>query len=346
MKTFLTFQKKLFNTLFLVFISFSPLALAISSWTEDTLFIMPKDGRKPWLEAINEAKISIDMSAYRLSDSKIVAALERASQRNVKINLLLEPDPAGHDKTNNVKTPVERLETMNQVKIFHLSKDFKQAHYKMAVIDKRIGLISTGNLDEESFEGIPGKEEACRDFIVPVFQSDTVAEMLRVFQADCRHQKIAPNNISLIWGPDHQRSEYERLIQSAKKKIRIYQQDIQDEKMANLIANMAKEGKDVQLIMMPYPFGHKEDKNIPNQNLIFENGGKVGLCKAHYIHAKIIIIDDEMMYLGSCNMYPSSLDSVRELGILIDNPKIIQQVIATFDEDWNSSDLMKEKRTN
>lgn len=116
--------------------------------------------------------------------------------------------------------------------------------------------------------------------------------------------------------------------------------------MAQLIADEAKSNKNVQIIMMPYPFGDKEDRNIPNQNLVFENGGKIALCKDFYMHAKVIIIDDEIMYLGSCNMYPSSLDSVRELGILIRNPVIIKQVSETFDEDWSNSEIMEEKRKN
>lgn len=168
-----SFRKKLSRTLLLVIISFSFPSFS-SPWTEDTLFIMPKERRTPWLEAINEAKISTNMAAYRLSDPEIINALEKASLRGVKIDLLLERDAFGHDKTNNVETPVERLAPLNKLKIYHLSEDFKQAHYKMAVIDDKFGLIGTGNLDEESFEGIAGKEKPCRDFVVTIPDVNTV----------------------------------------------------------------------------------------------------------------------------------------------------------------------------
>ena len=52
-----------------------------------------------------------------------------------------------------------------------------------------------------------------------------------------------------------------------------------------------------------------------------------------YVHAKAIIADGKEMYVGSENFSATSLDSNREMGLIITDPAIILQVEATFAGD-------------
>lgn len=310
-------------------------------WNSNTLFVFPKEGRTPWLQAISAAEHHINIAAYKLSDPTIMEALYKAAARGVTINLLAQPDTFQHEQSANIETPLEEMKK-HGIKVFTLSARFNQAHYKMITIDGRVGLISTGNLDTESFDGLLDQKCApCRDFAVPVFDKKTVESMDRVFTADIHDQRVVPQNPHLIWGPDQSRSAFLKLINGAKKSIKIYQQDFQDEGMAEAVSGAARAGVKVQVIMMPFPFSKMKDNNIPNQTLMARAGVKVGLNQSNYIHAKIMVIDDKILCLTSCNFYGPSLDRTRELGILVTNPKQVEAMLDVFREDWEKSERVK-----
>jgi len=305
-----------------------------AGWTQDKVFVYPQAGRALWTDAIAKAEKSIDIAAYKLSDPQIVDALSKASQKGVKVTLLIEPQVFQHNQSGNVASPVEKLKTLG-IQVHTLSKRFNQAHYKMFIIDDQWGLISTGNLDTESFDGLKDiSAEPCRDFAVPVLDKTLIKEMKRIFEADIQDKRIVPKNSELVWGPDHQRSTFLRLINGAQKTIWIYQQDFQDVGIAQAVAGAARSGVEVKIIMMPFPFSKTEDKNIPNQQIMTEAGGQVRLQQTNYMHAKVIIVDGQEMYIGSGNFYPASIDQTRELGIIIKNPQQIKTVEETFMADW------------
>jgi phosphatidylserine/phosphatidylglycerophosphate/cardiolipin synthase-like enzyme len=95
--------------------------------------------------------------------------------------------------------------------------------------------------------------------------------------------------------------------------------------------------------MMPFPFSKSEDKNIPNQNLMKDAGVSIGLFEDLYVHAKIIIVDDKVMYVGSGNFYTSSIDQTRELGIIIKNASQIKALKAVFEKDWQHSKINQDR---
>lgn len=323
----------------------STLLLAISlpieatvpeDWNESKVFILPEDGRNPWVQAINNAEKTIDMAAYKISDFKIIDALKKAFERGVKINLLMEPYTFKHHKSQNVESPLAALKKIASV--YQLSKRFNQCHYKMIVVDREWGMISTGNLDEESFDGIEEKDvKAARDFAVPILDQNTIDEILKIFEADIKDIRVSIDESSLVWGPDNQRNTFLKLLNGAQKSIDIYQQSFQDVGLAEATAAAAKAGVKVRVLMMPFPFGNKEDPNIPNQNLMKIAGARIGLLDKLYVHAKVVIVDDSIMYVGSGNFYTPSLDQTRELGILTQNLEQIQTVKKVFEKDWRKS---------
>ena len=308
-------------------------------WPTDGIVIFPEAGRDPWVKAITTAKKSINIAAYKLSDPVIIDALcTIASAKKVSVNLLIEANAFQHEKSENIISPVEKLSAAG-VNIFHISEWFNQAHYKLILVDNTWGMLSTGNLDKESFDGIKEISEApCRDFAITVTKKSIVQELKRIFDADIKDKRIHCANTQIVLGPDDQRSVFLKLINTAKKSIRIYQQDFQDVGIAKALAGAAKDGVKVEVLMMPYPFSKTQDNNIPNQNLIRSKGGTVHLHKHHYVHAKLILVDAEepenaIMYVGSCNFYTASLDQTRELGILTKDKAQIAKVMNVFNLD-------------
>ncbi|HQS83561.1 MAG: hypothetical protein B7Y25_01965 [Alphaproteobacteria bacterium 16-39-46] len=308
-------------------------------WKKNQVFVFPNVGRTPWLNAINAAKKEINIAAYRLSDPQIIVALERAVKKGVTINLLIQPEPMKHEQCLNIENPIDLLKQKG-VNVYTLSRRFSQAHYKLIIIDDMIGMISTGNLDTESFEGVPSEKiQACRDFAIPILDQHTLKNMRSMFFADIKDKRRVPESSKLVWGPDQQRTTFLRLINGAKKSIYIYQQDFQDVGIAEAVAGAARAGVDVRLIMMPFPFSKTEDRNIPNQTLMAKSGVKISLNEELYIHTKVLIIDEKIMYVGSGNFYTPSLDQARELGVLTKDLTQITTVLKVFKEDWENGSL-------
>ncbi|MDR3547708.1 MAG: phospholipase D-like domain-containing protein [Candidatus Pacebacteria bacterium] len=53
-----------------------------------------------------------------------------------------------------------------------------------------------------------------------------------------------------------------------------------------------------------------------------------------YIHAKMVLVDDQEAFIGSQNFSATSLQENRELGVLVTNRSIIAKLIRTFGNDW------------
>ena len=57
----------------------------------------------------------------------------------------------------------------------------------------------------------------------------------------------------------------------------------------------------------------------------------------YYMHAKLIIIDQKLAFVGSENLSWESLNRNREVGILISDQPTVQSLSAIFDGDWTWS---------
>jgi phosphatidylserine/phosphatidylglycerophosphate/cardiolipin synthase-like enzyme len=188
-------------------------------WPKEGLIVFPDHGKKVLLEAIKKAKSTLDIAAYKLSDPDIIEALLRASQeRNIKVNLLIEPKVYLHDKTLDLETPFKKLRA-GGIQIFYTPPRFNQSHYKMLVIDKKWGLMSTGNFDQESFEGIKNGDAPCRDFAMTITDPRLIEEMLTLLTADIENQRIVlKESQQLVVGPEHQRMTFLKMINCATLK--------------------------------------------------------------------------------------------------------------------------------
>ena len=66
-------------------------------------------------------------------------------------------------------------------------------------------------------------------------------------------------------------------------------------------------------------------------------GIKVHKQKNLRAHAKLVMVDRERALVGSMNIDRSAFDLRRELGVTVDDPVIVDRLIETFTQDWESS---------
>jgi phosphatidylserine/phosphatidylglycerophosphate/cardiolipin synthase-like enzyme len=52
------------------------------------------------------------------------------------------------------------------------------------------------------------------------------------------------------------------------------------------------------------------------------------------LHAKCIVIDSIRFFIGSQNLREVSLDSRREVGLIVEDDAMARKIERVFDEDW------------
>lgn len=334
-----------FFLLFIVIIPVIALAGVVpKQLPQDGLIVVPTDAtygaaRDLFITIIDGAKNKIDLSMYQLKDQGMIDALMRASKRGVQIRLVTEKNPYQHS-LNQEKSILGGTDQLVKIGIpvkglaprFLKINSNAQAHHKILIVDDIYAVIMTCNWDVSSLT-------KTRDFAVIIYKDKTPEEfheLGKIFDSDWNNKQADNRNTSLIIGPNHQREDFIKLFSTAKQSIKIYQQSYNDEKIASTLEELCHKGIKVKLLMTPFPFGGNEDKNLPFQKRLIKAGGEVHLAKM-YIHAKVVIIDDKIFYIGSCNFYPSSLEFNREIGIIIHNVDAVDRLSATFEKDWKDS---------
>ena len=343
------FSLKLVKILLLVFIATPVIALtstAQKQLPQDGLIVIPSDetygpARNLFTNILDGAENKIDLSMYQLKDQGMIDALMRAAKRGIKIRIVTEKNPYQHsynqDKNNlggtqqlmQVGVPIQGLAPR-----FLENNPKAQAHHKILIVDDTYAIVMSCNWDTPTlantrdFAMIISKDKNPKDF----------QEINHIFESDWHNEPADYKSESLIIGPDHQREKFINLFSKAKHTIEIYQQSYNDEKIAKALEEISRKGIKIKLLMMPFPFGGKEDGNSSFQNRLIEAGGEVRLVTTRYIHAKVVIIDGKMAYIGSCNFYPTSLDFNRELGVITQDSSALKRLKNVFEQDWENAE--------
>jgi len=308
----LKFMNKFFCFLFLV--------LFTSSSFADELIIEPDAGRAPLLSAINNAKSSIALAMYGLTDTQFTDALISAKNKGKSVHVLLEPTP--------YKADDENIRAIKQLQSSHIDlnfpdKSFKLIHQKTFLFDQQYAIVMTFNLTHSTFT----RE---RNFALVIHDPAEVKEINRVFNADFAHQSVSVHDAHLVWSPDQSREKILGLIRKAKSDIEISAQDMTDYQLIGALAKAARSGVNVKIILSLDP----KKLNNGKLNYLRKAGVIIHNNQHYYIHAKVMIIDHQFALVGSINFTQSSLEDNRELSVITEDSQIITPLQKTFAQDW------------
>ncbi len=292
--------------------------------SQNQVFVEPTDGYKPVLDALNSAQSSILVEMYLITDKNIINALTGASSRGVKVKVMLEDWAYG--SPNDFKAIMDSLNSSG-VSVEASSPAFSLTHEKAIVIDRKVALIMTLNQAHTAYT-------KNREFGLIDYDANDAVEIASAFEADWNRTAPELSDPNLVWSPVNSRDRIIGLIDGAQKSLEIENEEMQDHEVEDHLIMASKKGVDVKVVMSPS--NSKKDANAPGRDALIKGGVEVHLVKTPYIHAKIIIADGLKAFVGSENFSPTSLDRNRELGILIDDSRIIQVLSSTFDADWNS----------
>ena len=314
------------------------------------IIVVPNDtvygaARNIFTAVIDGAEAKIDLAMYQLKDQGMIEALIRAAKRGVVVRIVTESNPYKHkyNQDKNMDGGIEQLRSkgilvQNIAPRFLETMPNAQAHHKLLLVDDEYAIVMSCNWDTPTLTNT-------RDFALVISKAKQLQEFAVIndlFTSDWLNKPNVITDKLVIVGPGGQREQFIEFISKTNKEIQIYQQSYNDEKIATVLEDKARQGIKIKLLMMPFPFGGQQDSNIPYQKKLVQAGGEVRLIKDRYIHAKMIMIDDKLAYIGSCNFYPSSLDFNREVGVVTNDHNAIATLKSVFAKDWKTGEDLKD----
>ena len=284
-------------------------------------FVEPDDGRAPVLEELDAARRSIDLEIYLLSDEEIVQALERAQARGTVVRVIMEEHPFGG--AGGQAQMKARLEEAG-ISVRWSNPAFRLSHIKTFVIDSKVAIIMTLNLTKTSFTGN-------REFGVITTRPAEVDQAVNIFAADWQRSAEPPDG-PLVVSPTTSRQTLLDLIENATMSIDIYAEVVRDEEIVAALGRAASRDVTVRLIVSND--SEENDRGREERARLANEGVQVRLARGLYIHAKMVLVDGNRVFLGSQNFTAASLDFNRELGILLDDQTTLARLSRTFEADF------------
>lgn len=298
-----------------------------------TLITEPTAGDTPIVQAIGGAQHSVQLEIYLLTETNVIHALEDAANRGINVQVMLE----GHPYGSGPVSPQQTIATLNAAGVHAQEADSHYAltHAKILIIDTQTVFISSGNFTKTSLGG--SSYGADRDYMIVDTNAADVQACGTIFAADWANTATTPAlaDPQLVVSPVNARSKLLALIGGAKQTLHLEEEEMQDPQFIQALTSTAGHGVNVEVVL---PASSSNDQGAQQ---LAQGGVHVARVQdSHggnpYIHAKIIIADGTLAYVGSVNASTQSMDQNREIGVLVASQQLIQQLDGTFTQDYAS----------
>ncbi len=299
--------------------------MARTSPTGDALvpFLEPEANHQPVLAAIQDAKKTIRMEMYLLTDSNVIDALKRAQSRGVDVRVLVENEPEGVGTGN--RPAISELSAAT-VAVRAGNTLNNQTHAKFMVVDERVSLVMSFDHTRESFA-------INRGFGLIDDDALDVAELTKLFDADWTGSSFETSSSSLVLGPGDSRKRLSEFIDSATRTLDMEVDAMRDDDIEKHIVSAIGRGTTVRLIVSPSESG--PDPNSEGYRRLSSAGAKIRQLKFPGIQTHMMVADGSRGYIGSHEFSNASLDSNRELGVIVTAKRVVDGLQGTFVADWD-----------
>jgi phosphatidylserine/phosphatidylglycerophosphate/cardiolipin synthase-like enzyme len=280
------------------------------------LIIQPDAGVAPVVTAIKQAKKSIEVTIFRLDRNEVTKALEAAVGRGVNVRALIAHTHSGSDK---VLRKLELRLLAAGVTVSRTADDLVRYHGKMMIIDERVLHVYGFNFTRLDIA-------KSRSLGVITKNRKLVQEAIKLFKADDGRLTYMPGSDRFVISPENARERLAKFISGARKQLLIYDPHVSDDAMLRLIKQRINAGIDVRII------GKVEAK------------WKIHCCEkfpGRRLHIRAIIRDGRRAFLGSQSLRRLELEKRREIGVIVNDKRVVRQMIAVFEQDWEQTDSAK-----
>ena len=285
-------------------------------------FVGPEGLRMRLVNLFDGARTSLDATSYLLDDNALIQALAGASERGVRVRVLLDPDQA-------VNTGSSAQLRARGVDVRFASRMFEHFHSKTLVIDGELGVVMSANLNGYSMQSERNHGVLLRD-------PEDVADLAALFELDFNDGGAAPelSCTRLVYAPNNARSRMEALVESARTTLEVQHLSFSDVAMRNALMARAAAGVGVRVLLADPDW---ITGNASAASALRGAGLEVRFLRSLDNHAKLLLVDGSVAMIGSENLSSTSLDHNREVGVLVTDAAAYATFRDAFESDWSIS---------
>lgn len=322
---------------------------------------------------VQSAKTSLDIEIYEMNDPKFRAAVIEAKKRGVAVRVVMEPQPVGicdsfkeqaqaqqeeNRKCTARKQIITELQTAG-VQVVPFSKQLCAEGYrcyqhgKLIIADRFMAAMSTGNFNSSSFCNLDNNPETCnRDFTVVTRDTAAIRTLQASFDRDITGGTLRSPVVidhKLTVSPNSSR-DFLAFIDGAQKSLKIEAQYLREPTTNEAILRATKRGVKVEAVLASNCAFSTYLKDIDKDKLrtayqpLLDAGVQMSFfTKANtingrpaYMHAKVMIADDQRAWVGSINGSPTSLYGNREYGMFLSDAQSVGKLVNIFAGDFSS----------
>ena len=284
------------------------------------LLIQPDDGIASLLSGIRSAKKSIEIAIFRFDRAEIEAGLKAAVARGVSVSALIAYTNRGGE-INLRKLEMRLLEV--GVAVSRTANDLVRYHDKLMIVDRRLLYVLSFNFTHLDIDH-------SRGFGIVTRNVRFVHEAVKLFEADTTRQLYTPTLEGFVVSPANARNLLAAFIGKAKKQLLIYDPLISDPEMLRVLSERTKAGVEIKVI-----------GRVGKRNPGLEVRKLAGLR----LHTRTIVRDRRQAFVGSQSLRRAELDSRREVGVIVHEPKAVNSLIQTFEADWERKEAEEKQRS-
>ena len=280
----------------------------------------------PDLEFLNKLVNHIDgadtrvwLEVYIFTEKRILESLIRAHKRGVNVKVLLENNPYMAPHLNN-----KHYETLQKAGIPVRWSDplnYALNHSKFILIDEKV-FISTGNYSYSSFN-------FNRDIFLEIHHKEIFDALKQLFLYDYNHTALWILHPNILISPDNSRQKIESLFTHATQSIDMYFPYIADRQLLALVIETAQRWIDIRFIL----WENAQENSQDEVKRLIDAWVDVFFMRRPKLHTKSILMDQEILYIWSINFSFHSMDSNREVWLLLKDAHIITEFKEIFDND-------------
>jgi phosphatidylserine/phosphatidylglycerophosphate/cardiolipin synthase-like enzyme len=276
------------------------------------VIVQPDDGPSSLLSALKNAKQSVELAIFRFDRSDIETALRAAVSKGIKVTALIADMNRGGEK--NLRQ-LEMRFLQAGITVARSARDLIRYHDKLIIIDRRILFLLSFNFTHLDIDH-------SRGFGIVTKNATLVQEAVKLFEADCARRPYSASSDTFVVSPTNSRKVLRMFLERAKKQLLIYDPQISDKEMIGVLQSQAKAGVEIRVI----------------GKIRSRAGLPVRKLTKMRLHTRTIIRDGKQAFVGSQSLRPAELDSRREVGLIIREPKLVKKLLTTFESDWGPND--------
>ena len=282
------------------------------------LIVQPEDGIEPVLHGISRARRTLDISIFRLDHGDVSKALKAAVARGVAVRALVAHRNSTGEKGLR-KLEMRLLET--GATVCRTDDDLVRYHEKLMVVDREILYVFGFNFTRLDID-------KSRSLGLMTRNRKLVQEASKLFDADCTRKAYTPGLNTFIVSPHNARERLAALIRKARRRLLVYDPNVNDNVMMKLLIERVKAGVDVRII-----------------GKVARKGDDLRVAKyaGKRLHVRAIVQDNRRVFIGSQSLRKLELDKRREVGVITKDPKVIKAVADRFERDWADTQTAKKE---